>query len=122
MHRILVVTLVMLATALSACDEPKLYGECPFSKSIDATCESTATNTSITCVVAEHPFCLENVCASWRGSSTFCTRACTVDADCPELSTCQTSLDLSFCVENEVTCAGADDVAACTQALVDQRN
>ncbi|MCB9729487.1 MAG: hypothetical protein H6744_08775 [Deltaproteobacteria bacterium] len=120
MQRILVVA-ILLAAALAACDDPELYGECPFSNSIEATCESQAGNTKLTCVVAEHPFCLESVCASWQGSSTFCTRACTADSDCPELSTCQTSLDLSFCVENEVTCAGADDVAGCTQSLEQRR-
>lgn len=125
MHRILAVVaviVVMFAAALSACDEPQLYGECPFSNRILATCDSSVANTHLTCVVAEHPYCLESVCASWQGSSTFCTRACTGDAQCPAASTCQTSLDLSFCVENAVTCANADDVEACTTSLTAQRD
>ena len=121
MQRILVIAIV-LAAALTACDEPQLYGDCPFSNRIVATCDSTVTNTNITCVVAEHPYCLESVCASWQGSTTFCSRACTSDAQCPEASTCRTSLDLSFCVENAVSCANADDVEGCMQSLVTQRN
>jgi hypothetical protein len=122
MHRIIVVTVVMFAAALSACDEPELYGDCPFSNRIVATCDSSTPSTSLTCVVAEHPYCLESVCASWQGSTTFCTRACTSDAQCPVASTCQTSLDLSFCVEDAVTCANAADVQACTTSLTAQRD
>lgn len=101
--------LVVVATALGAltasagaCDTTELFHDCPLSDSIVAACEAESTTTELTCVVADHPLCEDNICAAWQNSDPFCTQACSVNADCPEGSSCETYLDLAFCVPVEI--------------------
>jgi len=99
--RALVALSAMGALALVGCDEEEFFHACPLSQSIQDICEAESTTTAITCVVAEHPLCEESVCASWQDSEPFCTRACNVNADCPEASTCEVYLNFAFCVPIE---------------------
>ena len=93
--------LTFAVTAASCADE-EVFIDCPLSNSIEASCTSLDETVAFTCVVESHPFCLDKICASWEGSRSFCTQSCTVDGDdCPESSSCQTSLDISFCVPDE---------------------
>jgi len=102
--RYLVVAVTALgALSVGACDTTELFHDCPLSESIVDACEAESTTTDLTCVVTEHPLCEEQICASWRNSEPFCTQACSVNADCPVGSTCETYLDFAFCVPTEVT-------------------
>ncbi len=93
------------ALGLESCADDDLFTDCPFSESIEEVCEAQASTTDFTCVVEDHPFCTEKICARYKGSETFCTRACTTDTDCPGVSTCETAptLGVSFCVQAELT-------------------
>lgn len=82
------------------CAPDPLFMDCPLSNSINASCEAEADGIVYTCVVAEHPTCLESICASWQGGPAECTQACGSDADCPSEASCQSHLGLSFCVRN----------------------
>lgn len=84
----------------TGCAPDPLFMECPLSNSIVAECQTDEDSILFTCVVAEHPYCLESICASWQGAPAECTQACSSDGDCPAGSTCQNHLDLSFCVRN----------------------
>jgi len=97
------VSLVLGALAFSACDDAEpFFHHCPLSTTIIDVCEQESTDTELTCVVREHPMCEEQVCASWKGSDSFCSRACAADSDCPVDSTCQAYLAYSVCVPNAV--------------------
>ncbi len=91
--------LVAAMLALGACSPDPLFMSCPFSASIHASCAASGDSTVFTCVVEEHPYCLESICASWQGAEAVCTKACTADAGCPSGSRCQTHLSSSFCVQ-----------------------
>jgi hypothetical protein len=94
---------VILISALgltTGCAPDPLFMECPLSNSITAECEASADSIVFTCVVAEHPYCLESVCASWQGSPAECTQTCQADSDCPTGSSCQSHLNMSLCVRN----------------------
>lgn len=93
--------LLALTSGLGACADEELFIDCPFSNSIETSCSSLDDTVAFTCVVESHPFCLDEICASWEGSRSFCTQPCEVDADCPAESICKDSLSLSFCVPNE---------------------
>ena len=93
--------IILGAIALSpGCAPDPLFMECPLSNSIKATCEANAESIVYTCVVAEHPYCLESICASWQGSPAECSQACAGDSDCPEGASCQAHLDMKFCIRN----------------------
>lgn len=124
MNRATQSALLTIAAALlcAACHSDGLYDPCPLSNSIteacdqvpgeglactsDAECEEglscvegrCADGTAYTCVVAEHPFCLEEICASWEGAEALCTRACENDDDCPGLDRCKAHNGIQFCV------------------------
>ncbi len=92
-------TLLVMALAFGACDEDPDFMHCPLSNSIIEVCEQQAGGAAVfTCVVEQHPFCVDAICASWEGSDPFCTRACATDTDCPSASTCREYLELRFCV------------------------
>ncbi len=112
-------------TFLAGCHSDGLYSECPLSNSIIEACSqlpgegvvcgtdadcltgltcvdgACADSTMMTCVVEEHPFCLEQICASWQGAPSVCTRACEIDDDCPGTGRCMAHTDIMFCVEPE---------------------
>ncbi len=111
----LLLSLATIATA-SACDPDPLFEPCPLSNSIQQACAAEAADTLYSCVVADHPFCLEGICASWLGQPSICTKACTSDTDCPEGSQCRAHLDLQFCVLDEDLAATAGGVGG--QGLV----
>jgi hypothetical protein len=103
MHRrrrnLLLGAVVLLCGIIHAgCAADPLFMECPLSKSIVETCAADSDNILFTCVVAEHPSCLESICASWLGEDAVCSQACGSDTDCPAGSTCKSHLSLSFCV------------------------
>jgi len=87
-----------VAAGISGCADEEVFIDCPFSNSIESSCSSLDDTVAFTCVVESHPFCLDEICASWEGSRSFCTQRCEVDVDCPAESTCKESLSLSFCV------------------------
>ena len=92
--------LLSLSAAIGGCADEEVFIDCPFSNSIETSCSSLDETVAFTCVVESHPFCLEEICASWEGSRSFCTQACELDVDCPAESTCKASLNLKFCVPN----------------------
>ncbi len=85
------------------CEADPLYIDCPMSDAIKQACASQQSTTQLTCVVEQHPYCNEAICAMWQGSDPFCSRTCSGDGDCPSGSTCQTYLDINFCVQDSVT-------------------
>jgi hypothetical protein len=102
----------------TGCDPDPLWLDCPLSESIQAACASEAESTSFTCVVEKHPFCLQEVCASWEGQTSVCTQRCTIDADCPSGSQCKVHLDLQFCVQDKyLTGTSATTPAASADAV-----
>ncbi len=89
--------------ALTACDdEEPFFKPCPLSESIIQLCEEESDDTSLTCVVSDHPMCNEHICAQWKGSDSFCSKVCSADTDCPTGSRCGQYLEFSFCVEEAV--------------------
>ena len=103
------VILLLAASSLLAwasvhgCTEDPMFSDCPFSKSIDQSCSSDDPTIGYTCVVGSHPYCEEEICATWAGSVPFCSRVCAGDSDCPAGSTCQTYLETSFCVPDSIS-------------------
>ena len=98
----LMVALALVLLALTpGCADEEVFIDCPFSNSIEESCTSLDETVAFTCVVESHPFCLEEICASWEGSRSFSTEACEADVDCPAESTCKQSLGLKFCVPDE---------------------
>lgn len=113
----------VLSLAGVACHSDGLYDPCPLSNSIKDVCSQASAEgrscddsadcadgltcvdgtcsdgTAFTCVVAEHPFCLEQICASWQGAPSVCTRACVVDDDCPGTGSCVSHQGLDFCID-----------------------
>jgi hypothetical protein len=104
--RLLILTILFVGFATSSCADEETFIDCPFSNSIEESCTSYDATVAFTCVVESHPFCPDQICASWEGSRSFCSQACTDDVDCPEASTCRTSLSLSFCVPDEELSSG----------------
>lgn len=96
--------LFVAVTSGTGCDdEEPFFRSCPLSTSIVELCREDQPNTELTCLVTQHPMCVEGVCATWEGSGTFCSRTCTDTADCPPESACLPYLDgsLSICVPDE---------------------
>jgi hypothetical protein len=99
---------LLLAAGLLAfigCTDDGMFSSCPFDNSITTVCEQTdGDGAQLSCVVEAHPQCPEDVCLSWRGSSPFCTRTCTLDGgECPDDSTCSAYSQVQnkfYCVEN----------------------
>ena len=77
-----------LALTATACDPDPLYMECNLSSSILDACEARDDDDDFTCVVKEHPTCLENICASYQDQPSICTKSCNEDASEEECS-CQ---------------------------------
>ncbi len=98
----LVLVAVSSLIALSGCPDDNLYTACPLSNSIIEACANAGDGVEYNCVVAEHPYCLEEICASWQGSDSFCTRSCVIDDDCPGTATCESHLDIKFCVPEDL--------------------
>ena len=76
--------------------------ECTMSTDMVDVCETKDPGAALTCVVEDHPACLEQICASWADSAAFCSRACMDDADCPEASSCRDYLDIAICVPDDL--------------------
>ncbi|TNF30038.1 MAG: hypothetical protein EP329_14360 [Deltaproteobacteria bacterium] len=102
MRYLVVAAMALGALSVGACDTTELFHDCPLSESIVQACEADSSTTALTCVVTDHPLCEEMICAAWQNSDPFCTQACSVNADCPEGSTCETYLDIAFCVPVEI--------------------
>ena len=73
---------VALALFAPGCDPDPLYMECNLSSSILDACEARGDDDDFTCVVKEHPTCLQDICASYQDQPSICTKSCTEDADC----------------------------------------
>ncbi len=111
--------LALLAGVLPFCQSQSLFEPCPLSNSIAEACHAKkGSNTIYTCVVADHPFCNEKICASWEGHEARCTKACQADKDCPSGSTCQSYLNMKFCVRDadRAGSAGASSPADATNS------
>ncbi|MGM0574155.1 MAG: hypothetical protein ACQEXJ_00280 [Myxococcota bacterium] len=106
MQRFLLVSAFLAVATLGACADDPLYTDCPLSNSIEAACAEEGETTNFTCVVEQHPYCNESICASWEGSSAFCTRACQADTECPTGSACRETDGqegtIKFCVPDTV--------------------
>lgn len=55
-------------------------------------CQANDRQDKVSCVVDDHPECEERICVSHRGSTSFCTARCEVDAECPRGGFCATQL------------------------------
>ena len=111
MHsRVRLILATALALAVSACAQPQLFGSCPFDGTIVSNCK-TATGSQSTCVVEKHPQCDEDVCLSWKGLASRCTRVCTPTGnECPADASCTAFDDNAkkyFCVQLADLKAGA---------------
>jgi len=93
---------VLLAFFPAGCDEDEAFPACPMSPSILEACRDESPSTALTCVVAQHPMCDEQICAMWENSEPFCTRACEQDGDCRAGSSCQSYLSFDLCVPDGV--------------------
>lgn len=92
---------------LSSCTYDDTFSACPLSKKTIETCTSDGS-ALLSCVVRDHPQCSEDVCLSWKGGESRCTRSCDPALkDCPEGSTCAAYTEIQsgggeyFCVQNE---------------------
>lgn len=95
--------LLALVVSTAGCDDrPGLFTACPLSQSILNACAEDSESTFVTCVVESHPMCDEQICASWEGSESFCSRVCDTDADCPTGSQCLDYLRFGFCVPDDI--------------------
>ena len=95
---------VFLAIVAVSCADDGMFSECPFSTSITQVCEGGESGAALSCVVESHPRCPEDICLSWKGSESVCTRTCDPANDsCPGGSSCQTFSAVEskyFCVED----------------------
>ena len=89
---------------LSACADDGMFAACPFSTSINQVCGGGEAGAALSCVIEAHPQCPEDICLSWKGGASVCTRPCDPEGtDCPSGSTCSEfskSEDKYFCVED----------------------
>ena len=93
----------------SACTYDDTFSTCPMSKAVLAACASGG-GSELSCVVRDHPQCSENVCLSWKGGESRCTKTCKPEAsDCPSGSKCLAYAEFQdpaageyFCVQDEL--------------------
>ena len=97
---------LLLITTILGCEEDQIYISCPFDKTITAVCDEGDGGAELTCVIEAHPQCPEDICLSWKGAASTCTRRCDPNgSDCPADSTCSTYGEAEnkyFCVQNVV--------------------
>ena len=97
-----VLCLLVLASVAAGCADEELFITCPMDKSIEAICSAADGDTRLTCVVAQHPQCPDDVCLRWKGNESLCTKVCNPEGnDCPGGSTCTAYADTFYCVKNE---------------------
>ena len=96
--------LIASTFALLSCADDGMFSACPFSTNINQICEGAESGAALSCVVESHPQCPEDICLSWKGGESLCTRVCDpAGNDCPGGSSCQTfssSEGKYFCVED----------------------
>jgi len=102
--RILAVLLVSFC--VMGCGESELYISCPMDSQITKVCDPGETGARLSCVVEKHPQCPEDVCLSWMGAPSVCTRTCTpTGGECPAGSTCvayEASSQKYYCVAEDM--------------------
>ena len=106
MQRLQLLLVTAAVFALAACGDD--YGEpcdLPQSTTVDAYCGSTEDDegdSTATCVFTNSAQCSSRMCATYIGSTDFCTIECDPDVDtsCPSDSFCQSipASDIGFCV------------------------
>lgn len=93
------------------CDmSAKMKSDCEFD-TLDAICDPLQTTCYASCMVGDHPQCLDGPCmifqfrelgsADTYMSTSFCTFECADNEFCPEMSTCLQFLNKKFCVPDE---------------------
>mgnify|MGYP004059551705 CR=1 FL=1 len=96
--------LLLLAYVFLGCADDGMFTSCPFSTNISQICSGGQDGAALSCVVEEHPQCPEDICLSWKGTESVCTRTCDpAGTDCPGGSSCQAfsaSEGKYFCVED----------------------
>lgn len=83
--------LLALATLLAttACgDDFGTACTLPDNDTVKLACEGDGENSNASCVVENIVECDSRLCASYRGSSSFCTLSCSSDSDCPGSAFC----------------------------------
>jgi hypothetical protein len=105
--------LLFFIPLLAGCPEDPMFDDCYFDLAIEQMC-STATKLSCTkfsCVVEEHPQCVEGICLSFEGSTPRCTHSCDPDSDdCPKGSTCREYAEITATGEKKYACVKNIDV------------
>lgn len=109
--------LIIPAAAVCGCQEDATYDACPMTQAMVDDCDPTALTEQCTgyscyasCMVKEHPQCLEGPCMLFRyravgettpvASTPFCSVACdpAVAGSCPDGGACLPFLDEYYCV------------------------
>lgn len=99
------VVLTTMALAGPGCADADLFEPCPLDQTIQKVCDPGGSNAKLTCAVENHPQCPENVCLSWKGAPSTCTRVCNPSgSDCPSGSSCQaydSTASKHYCVQDQ---------------------
>ncbi len=100
--------IALTALLLLACEAEEEFMACPFDDTITTTCTSDETGLKLTCVVAKHPQCPNDVCLQWKSTNNpVCSQECDPDPDaagCPGNSKCMPFNENSeehYCVPEE---------------------
>ena len=98
--------IALTALLLLACEAEEEFMACPFDDTITTTCTSDETGLKLTCVVAKHPQCPNDVCLQWKSTNNpVCSQTCEPDTtSCPGGSTCMPFNENSedyYCVPDE---------------------
>jgi len=108
MQIIIRITLTAIAALLVfGCEVEETFISCPFDDTINKTCEADDEGLNMTCVVAEHPQCPNDVCIRWKSADhAVCSMTCSPDgAACPGASSCMPFNENSndyYCVPNSL--------------------
>lgn len=112
--------ILMLAALVPGCESKEPFEACEMSEkmkndcdfdSLVQHCEELETTCYASCMVADHPQCLDGPCMIYQfrllgsadtyKSTPFCSEECTTDEDCPGGSKCLPFLAQTFCVPDE---------------------
>jgi hypothetical protein len=81
---------ILFSTVLFLGCEPQVsYQGCAFDPLIDGACYDSGSGQLLSCVISNHPDCLDRICLSYQGSTAFCSSTCAADGDCARGGSCR---------------------------------
>jgi hypothetical protein len=87
-----VIGLGVVLAAVAGCETQADYAPCGLDEEITSqgicTNDGSANAGTTSCVVKEHPHCMQSICLSYFGTPPFCSLGCSSDGDCPGSATC----------------------------------